>query len=248
MGKKRMPKGSRLVTAIAFSPTGKYIAACDAAEKITIHLFEVAGGVSAIANCAINMKVVHLAFSPHDDMTFASAGANHMCLCTYDGAKAIKMQKGKAGDGKIESQCSISFSNNAQYKTTCFTGGSDGFVYQWSVDSIAEKYENNKGSVHSVAARMDDSVGHEVVLVGGNDKTLTVYKFEGKLQKMWTVDAGAAPRSVDLFNGNILMGLKNGSILELPWSADGSKIPNVIMTSHCDGEVWGLELIEFEDG
>ena len=121
------------------------------------------------------MKVVHLAFNPHDDRQFATVGKDHMCLCTFDGGKAIKMQKGKSGGGGVESQTSISFSNNPSYKTTCFTGGSDGKIYQWKDDKIVNTYENNKGSVHSIAARMDRSVGHEVVLVGGNDKTLTAY-------------------------------------------------------------------------
>ena len=40
---KRLPKGSRLVTAIGISKDDKYIAACDAAEKITVHLFEISG-------------------------------------------------------------------------------------------------------------------------------------------------------------------------------------------------------------
>jgi len=61
---KRLPKGSRLVTAIGISATDKYICASDAAEKITCHIFEVEGGKAAIATVAINMKVVHLAWSP----------------------------------------------------------------------------------------------------------------------------------------------------------------------------------------
>ena len=65
---------------------------------------------------------------------------------------------------------------------------------------------------------------------------------------MWQIDVGAAPRSVDLLNGFILMGLKNGSIVEMPWSADGPKKISVVMTSHCDGEVWGLDLVEFDGG
>jgi len=40
------------------------------------------------------------------------------------------------------------------------------------------------------------------------------------------------------------MGLKNGSLVEMPWKADGSGKPNVIMTSHCDGEVWGLDVVD----
>ena len=120
---KRLPKGARLVTAIGISKDDKYVCAADAAEKITCHLFEVKGNASPIADYAINMKVVHLAFNP-----------------------------------------------------------------------------NNKGSVHSVACRKDEKAGaDELVLVGGNDKTLTVYKFDGKLSKLWNVTVDAAPRSVDLF-------------------------------------------------
>jgi hypothetical protein len=45
-----------------------------------------------------------------------------------------------------------------------------------------------------------------------------------------------------------LLGLKNGSLVELPWTADGQGAPNVIMTSHCDGEVWGLDFIDIGGG
>jgi WD40 repeat protein len=82
------------------------------------------------------MKVVHLAFSPQNEMLFATAGKDHMALCTYDGAKAIKMTKGSSS-GNIQSQCSISFSTNPNFKDTCFTGGSDGLIYQWSGNTVA---------------------------------------------------------------------------------------------------------------
>lgn len=42
------------------------------------------------------------------------------------------------------------------------------------------------------------------------------------------------------------MGLKNGSIVEMEYKADGSGKPNVIMTSHCDGEVWGLDVADID--
>lgn len=51
----------------------------------------------------------------------------------------------------------------------------------------------------SVACRKDDKLG-ELVIAGGSDKTLTLYKLSGdNLQKQWTIDTQAAPRSVDLF-------------------------------------------------
>jgi len=35
------------------------------------------------------------------------------------------------------------------------TGGQDGKIYQWQADKITKAYENNKGSVHSIALRVD---------------------------------------------------------------------------------------------
>jgi len=50
------------------------------------------------------MKVVHLAWNPNSEDTFATAGKDHMVMCNFDGGKKIKMTKGKAGKGgKIES-------------------------------------------------------------------------------------------------------------------------------------------------
>ena len=97
--------------------------------------------------------------------------------------------------------------------------------------------------------RTDKAAGGEVALVGGNDKSLTIYQFTGgQLTKLWATQCDAQPRSVDLFNGNILLGLKNGSICELPWSEGGTAKPNTIMTSHCDGEVWGCDIVSLAGG
>lgn len=82
-----MGKGCRLVTAIAFSGTGRYIAASDAAEQICVHLFDVTSKSSkAISTTKINMKVVNITWNPNGDTEFASVGANHLaCYTVKDG-------------------------------------------------------------------------------------------------------------------------------------------------------------------
>lgn len=200
MGKKRLPKGSRLVTAIGISATDKYICASDAAEKIAAYVFKIDGGAAAIASVEINMVVQHLAWSPTVEESFATAGKDHVMVCALAKDKITKT-KGKAGKGKIESQCSAAWVNSPDHKNHIITGGSDGKVYHWIADTVKKAYENNKGAVQSCACRKDDKAGGEVVLVGGNDKTLTIYKFDGALSKLWTCAVDAAPRSVDLFNG-----------------------------------------------
>lgn len=100
----------------------------------------------------------------------------------------------------------------------------------------------------SLACRLDEKIG-ELVIAGGSDKTLSLYKVNGdNLQKLWMVDTVAAPRSVDLFKGRFLLGLKNGSLVDIPVSSDGSGRQTTVMTSHGDGEVWGLEVVTLPDG
>lgn len=60
-----------------------------------------------------------------------------------------------------------------------------------------------------------EAVGGKIIS-GGKDKRIAIIEAKGgnfKLEKF--IDLSASfPRSVDLFNGNLLVGLRNGSILE----------------------------------
>lgn len=42
--------------------------------------------------------------------------------------------------------------------------------------------------------------------------------------------------------------MKNGSIAELEMSDKATGQIQTVMTSHCDGEVWAMDVVEFEDG
>jgi WD40 repeat protein len=68
---------------------------------------------------------------------------------------------------------------------------------------------------------VDASAGGEIVIAGGKDKSLTIFKFDNGLTKLWSIKVDSAPLSVDIFNGQLLLGLKNGSIVEMPYTADG---------------------------
>jgi len=95
-----LPKGARLVTAISISANDQYIVAADASEKIFAHIFKIDGSKNPIADVQIGQKVVHMNFHPVNDNRFATAGAKHMSICEFDGAKTISK---KAGTGTTES-------------------------------------------------------------------------------------------------------------------------------------------------
>ena len=94
-------------------------------------MFQIDGDVNPIASVKVNMKVVHLEYSPLDDNLFATAGKDHVLICHVSGAN-IKGQKGKSKSGKVVSQSAVAFSKSK--KEICYTGGSDGKIYQWAND------------------------------------------------------------------------------------------------------------------
>lgn len=48
------------------------------------------------------------------------------------------------------------------------------------------------------------------------------------------------PKSIDFFNNNLLLGLRNGSIMEVKNVMDEKNEIKIHMQSHFEGETWGL--------
>ena len=87
--------------------------------------------------------------------------------------------------------------------------------------------------------------GH--LLSGGKDKRICIISAAGgafKLVKFIDISS-SYPRSLDFFNGNLLVGLRNGSILEFNEALTAeSPEERVIMQSHFEGEIWGLDVAQ----
>lgn len=134
-----MPKGSRLVSAIAFSAQDKYISACDMSEKIIVHIFSVSGSDSPIADIQIGQKVLHMAWNPSKLNDFVTVGKDHIYFCEFDPKNnTVKKTKGQGND----SHSSVTYDDNG----VCFTGGSDGKIHHWTGKKSTE-YQVCKGAV-----------------------------------------------------------------------------------------------------
>ena len=98
---------------------------------------------------------------------------------------------------------------------------------------------------HSSQITAIESVAGKIV-TGGKDKKVAIIEAKGgnfKLEKFIDL-SGSFPRSVDFFNGNLLVGLRNGTIVEFQNALAGDAAEKAIMQSHFEGEVWGIDLIE----
>ena len=94
-----------------------------------------------------------------------------------------------------------------------------------------------------------EAVGGKIIS-GGKDKRIAIIEAKNgnfKLEKF--IDLSASfPKSLDFFNGNLLVGLRNGSIVEFKEALTAENVSEkILMQSHFEGEVWGLELIESEN-
>ena len=80
------------------------------------------------------------------------------------------------------------------------------------------------------------------IISGGKDNKIVIYKAHaGEYTLEKTIDLeGGYPKSIDYFNGKILVGQRNGNIYEVNESTEEKKL---VMASHHEGEAWGLELV-----
>lgn len=52
------------------------------------------------------------------------------------------------------------------------------------------------------------------------------------------------PKSIDFYKNNLLLGLRNGSIMEIKNVMDEKSDTKIHMHSHFEGETWGLAVLE----
>lgn len=143
---------------------------------------------------------------------FASVGKDHLIVCNFDKDKASVSKK----NGQMKDRFSISavaWSKNKDNKGTLWTGGSNGKVQSWSGTSISKQTDLGKKAVQSLCSQMiDDST--ENLYAASFDSTVVQFKVEGKvLTQLRSVKLEAQARSIDVFNNQMILGLKNGDIV-----------------------------------
>lgn len=122
----------------------------------------------------------------------------------------------------------------------CYTGGENGQIQVWADSCAAVKcIKAHSGAITSIEATQGK------IISGGKDKRVCIMSASGgnfKLEKF--VDFQASfPKSLDLFNGHLLVGMRNGSILEFKdVMTTETPVENCVLQSHFEGEIWGLEV------
>lgn len=223
-GRFKLDKGARGVNAIAWSKDGDYIACVDNSNDHNVYVIKTSDMSLVFKEKGGPDKVHDIEFS-NDSNRFVTVGTKH---CYFWNAEDPGEKKRGIFDGKpMTSFCCAAWGAD----DTCYTGGANSKIYVWQENKCQKTMDLHKkgfvctlkwadGQLYSGAK---DGDIHEVDIENGTSK------------RCWSF--GNLVRAVDVMGGNMLAGLRNGDIWLRP--LDGGE-GNVIMSSHNDGEVWGL--------
>jgi WD40 repeat protein len=122
----------------------------------------------------------------------------------------------------------------------CYTGGENGHIQVWSdACTVVKQIKAHTAAITGIVCEKG------YLISGGKDKKIAIISTQGgnfKLEKF--VDLGASfVRSIDLINGNLLVGLKNGSICEFKNALTEETKETVLSQAHFEGELWGVAVV-----
>jgi len=154
-----------------------------------------------------------------------SAGKKHLCFWDPD---ARKKKKGIHGDkGPQTSHAAVTADDQGR----AYSGGSNSGVYVWRGNTLSQVlYVHGKGFIGAVMWQAGK------LYSGGRDGKVCITNTES-MECERAVDFGWLPRAIDVMDNLLLVGLRNGSIIECNLEDDSM---TTYMQSHNDGEVWGL--------
>uniref|UniRef100_G1KXP8 EMAP like 5 n=1 Tax=Anolis carolinensis TaxID=28377 RepID=G1KXP8_ANOCA len=230
------------VCAVDFSADGKRLTSVGIDDNHTIVLWDWKKGEKLSAARGSKDKIFVVKVNPYMPDKLITAGIKHIKFWRRAGGGLIG-KKGYVGPmGKIETMmCAV----YGWTEEMAFSGTSTGDVCIWRDLFLIKTVKAHDGPVFSMHALEKGFV------TGGKDGIVALWDdtFERCLKTYAIKRAALAPgskglllednpsiRAISLGHGHILVGTKNGEILEV----DKSGPVTLLVQGHMEGEVWGL--------
>ena len=178
-------------------------------------------------------KIHDIAFSQKDGCTrFATAGSKHMYF--WDAAQnGFDKKKGIYDGAPMTSFSCATWDADGNV----YTGGANSLVYCWNAE---ERKCTGTIKAHSRGFICAIKYVDGKLWSGGKDGNVHCIDLATK-ESTKCIEFGHLVRAVDCMDGNLLVGLRDGTIWHRPCDGGEGK---AIMASHNDGEVWGLASCE----
>ena len=222
----KIAKGARGITACDIN-TEDMICAVDLHNDHNVYCYDGSGNL-VFKDKGDQNKIMDVAWDQKPgSKRFASAGRKHICF--WDASQpGGKKTKGLYSGNDMTSFACVTWGNDG----TCYTGGSNGSVYIWGGDdgrTCQGTIKAHKGFISAIR------FVNGKLFTGGKDGKLNCIDTNTKTIES-TLEFGFI-RAIDFNGSSLLIGQRDGTITLC--NVDGSDRKN-IMSSHSDGEVWGL--------
>jgi WD40 repeat protein len=194
-----------------------------------VYVFRATGDMELVGKCKGDQNKIHdIGFCTKSNR-FATGGSKHIYFWDAD-ASGLDKKKGIYDGNPMTSFSCVAFGNDG----ICYAGGANSKIYKWDV---AERKCTGTIAAHKggfiCAMRFVDGM----LFSGGKDGDVHEIDIAGNCSKRsWSFNS--LVRAVDHMNGNLLVGLRDGTIWHRPCEGGNG---NAIMSSHNEGEVWGLD-------
>ena len=218
-----LPKGSRAIKSLAFNSDASLVACSDEHNDHYVRIYKVETGELVYETQSGSSKLYDMDFAPNEDV-LSVVGHKRILFYFGDGSGKYTEKKGILGPAmkELTAFSSVNFNSEGKAIITNIKGS----VLVFSERKCVEfKQGRHKGAIF--AAHIDEN---DVHYTGGKDGFVRASD-----DREW--DFGCTVRSVDFANNKLVVGLRNGTIVEA--LEDGTK--NDLIHSHSEGEVWGLE-------
>jgi WD40 repeat protein len=207
------------------------IACVDLHNDHNVYVYKTGSGeMSCVGKQKGDQNKIHdIAFSRKEGCKrFATAGSKHFYL--WDAAEGDFAKKKGIYDGAPQTSFSCvtwDCDGNA------YSGGANSQIYCWNAE---ERKCTGTIKAHSGGFICSITYADGNLWSGGKDGNVHCIDLASK-QSTRCLDFGSLVRAVDCMGSNLLVGLRDGTIWHRPCDSGEGK---AIMSSHNDGEVWGL--------
>ncbi|PWA20112.1 hypothetical protein CCH79_00017699, partial [Gambusia affinis] len=229
---------------VNFSATGKLLLSVGVEPEHTITVWRWQEGLDQFTSkpkAGHPDRIFAVEFRPDSDSQFVSVGIKHVKFWTLAGG-ALMYKKGVVGSvegGRMQTMLSVAFGAN----NLTFTGAINGDVYVWRHHFLLRLVAKaHTGPVFTMYTTLRDGL----IVTGGKERptkeggAVKLWDQEMKRCRAFQLETGQqveCVRSVCRGKGKILVGTKDGEILEV---GEKNAASNRLLDSHGRGAIWGL--------
>lgn len=169
------------------------------------------------------------------DMTFSHDGQNLVWACGKNKVVYFDPSKGKMKNGL--------FGSLDRKSSSCITADDKGNAYSGATNGKIQIWEgqNGKANIEVHGKSMVTAINWVRGFLISGSKDGNVFITNGSHEVLTELNINAVPRALDMHEGMLACGTRDGAILEFDTNNLGNP-PKVLMQGHDTGEAWGLDI------